>query len=207
MAKTKHQFSADVDAYIEKAAPFARPILKRLRRLYHKACPEIQEVLKWGFPHFEHKGIVGSMAAFKEHASYSFWKAPLMRDPHGLLTAVGNTSMGAMKVSSVDELPADSILLEYITEAVALNEAGKTVPRPKKKTAGKKELEVPKDLEAALKQNKAARAVFDAFSNSHRNEYIEWITEAKQDATRQKRLATTIDWLSNGKPRNWKYMK
>jgi uncharacterized protein YdeI (YjbR/CyaY-like superfamily) len=206
MAKTKHNFSADVDAYIEKAAPFARPILKRIRRLFHKACPQIEEVMKWSFPHFEYKGIVGSMAAFKEHAGYSFWKAPLLQDPHGLLRAVGKTSMGSMKVKSVDELPSDKILLEYIAEAVALNEAGKSVTRPKKST-GKKVLDVPEDLQAALKKNKVARATFEAFSNSHRHEYVEWITEAKQEATRRRRLATTIDWLANGKPRNWKYMK
>lgn len=200
--------SPEFDAYIEKAAPFARPILKRIRRLFHQACPEIQEVMKWSFPHFEYKGIVGSMAAFKQHASYGFWKASLMQDTHSLLKGVGSTSMGGMKVTSVDELPDDEILLEYITQAVALNESGTKVERPKKKVA-KKELilKIPPDLQAALKKNKIAKTTFENFSPSHRKEYVEWITEAKQEATRQKRLATTLEWLSEGKPRHWKYMK
>jgi uncharacterized protein YdeI (YjbR/CyaY-like superfamily) len=197
--------SSDFDIYIQNAAPFARPILTRIRQLFHQACPEIQEVMKWNFPHFEHQGIVGSMAAFKQHVSYGFWKAKLMRDPHKLFAAVGKTSMGSMKVTHVDQLPADKILLAYIVEAVGLNESGKTVPRPKSKRGAIKDLPIPEDLQTALRKNKAARVTFENLSPSHRREYIEWITEAKQEATRQRRLATTLEWLSAGKSRNWKY--
>jgi uncharacterized protein YdeI (YjbR/CyaY-like superfamily) len=198
--------SSEVDAYIERAAPFARPILKRVRKLFHQACPEIQETMKWSFPHFEYKGIVGSMAAFKKHANFGFWKATLLKDPHGILTGVGDTSMGGVKLTRIDDLPPDEVLLSYIAEAVSLNESGKTVPRPKKKSTGK-EPKVPPDLQAALRKNQKAAATFDGFSPSHRKEYIAWITEAKQEATRQRRLATTIEWLTEGKPRNWKYIK
>lgn len=199
--------SAEVDAYIKRKAPFAQPILHHVRKLFHRACPELKETMKWNFPHFEYKGIVGSMAAFKQHVSYGFWKASLMQDPHGLLAAVGTkTSMGGMKVTRLDELPADDILLAYITEAVSLNESGASISRPKRKKSSAV-VKVPAELQAALKKNKKASATFEGFSPSHRKEYIEWITEAKQDATKQKRLATTLEWLSEGKPRNWKYMR
>lgn len=192
------------DAYIAKSAPFARPILEKLRKLFHLACSDFEEVMKWGFPHFDYKGPVGSMAAFKQHASWGFWKAKLMKDPHGLLKLMANHSMGHGKVTDVSQLPPDKILLAYIREAVALNEQGIKAPAPKKK---KGELVVPDYFMAALKKNKKALATFNGFSPSHRREYVEWVTEAKQDATREKRLATAIEWIAEGNPRNWKYMK
>ena len=196
--------SPAIDAYIAKAAPFARPILKKLRTLFHKACPQVTETMKWSFPHFEYQGVLGSMAAFKQHVSFGFWKAALMNDPKGLLKGVGNTSMAAIKVSSLDELPSDGTLLAYIREAVRLNEQGVKIERPKKGKA--KSVEVPAYVVAALRKNKKAKATFEKFSPSHQREYVEWITEAKQEATRQKRLATALEWLAEGKPRNWKYM-
>src|SRR5262245_16090058 len=110
--------SPAVDAYIAKSAKFAQPILKRIRSLFHKACPEIEETMKWSFPHFEYKGVVGSMAAFKQHASYGFWKASLMKDPHQILARVGETSMGGRRVTSLADLPPDNVLIAYIQEAV-----------------------------------------------------------------------------------------
>jgi len=197
--------SPAVDAYIAKSADFAKPILKKLRALFHKACPQLSETMKWNFPHFEYKGIVGSMAAFKQHVSFGFWKASLMNDPEGLLEGVRNTTMAAKRVTSVDDLPADGTLLAYIREAVRLNEEGIKVPAKRKKAA--KPVTVPSDLLAALKKNKKAQTTFDGFSPSHQREYVEWITEAKQESTRQKRLVTTIEWLAEGKPRHWKYRK
>ncbi len=193
------------DAYIAKSAPFARPILKKLRALFHKACPQISETMKWSFPHFEHRGIVGSMAAFKQHVSIGFWKSGLMSDPHGLLKNAVNGGMAALKVTHLDELPADGTLLAYIREAVRLNEEGVKLPRPKRQAA--KPVKVPDFILAALKTNQKARTTFDAFSPSHQREYVEWIAEAKQEATRQKRLATALKWLAEGKPRHWKYRK
>jgi uncharacterized protein YdeI (YjbR/CyaY-like superfamily) len=192
-----------VDAYIRKAAPFARPILEKIRALFHGACPDIDETMKWSFPHFEFCGIVGSMAAFKQHATFGFWKASLMKDPHGLLRAVGETPMSRAQFTDVSELPPDAVLQEYIREAVALNEQGVKVEKPKKEK--KPAVEVPDYFLAALKKNKKALATFEAFSPSHRREYVEWVAGAKQDATRQKRLAQAVEWLAEGKSRNWKY--
>lgn len=198
--------SPEIDAYIEKSADFAQPILQKIRRLFQKAYPQIEETIKWGFPHFEHKGIVGNMAAFKKHVSFGFWKGQLMSDPEGLFKGVGETCMNALKVKDVSELPADKILVAYIQEAVALNEDEVKSPRPKKKQA-KKEVDVPGDLMQALKKNKKAHATFQNFSYTNRKEYVEWVTEAKQESTRQKRLATAVEWMAEGKPKNWKYMK
>lgn len=193
----------EVDTYIEKAAEFARPILKKIRALFHQASPKIQESIKWGAPHFEYKGIVGSMAAFKHHAGFGLWKASLLKDPNNFFTAAGENAMGGRKVTDVSQLPADKILIGYIREAVALNEAGVKAPANRRP---KKPLRIPEYFRAALAKNKKALATFEAFSPSHKREYVEWVTEAKQEATRAKRLATTIEWLAEGKPRNWKYM-
>jgi uncharacterized protein YdeI (YjbR/CyaY-like superfamily) len=196
----------EVDAYIAKSAKFARPILTKIRQLFHEASPLIEEEMKWSFPHFVYKGIVGSMAAFKQHVSLGFWKAALMTDPLGLLHGVGETSMGRTKIASLDQLPPDKQLLGYIREALALNESGAKVAKPKKNTKAKPE-ELPDDLAAALQKNKKAKTAFAAFSPSHRKEYVEWITEAKQEATRKKRLQTALEWMAEGKSRHWKYQR
>ena len=192
-----------VDGYIAKAAPFAPPILEAIRKAYHRAHPEIVEVIKWGVPHFDYKGPLGNMAAFKQHVGYGFWKSKLMDDPHGILVA-GERAMGGMKVRGITELPSEKVLVSYIRQAIRLNEAGVKVARPKRDDAP---VGVPEDLAAALSRSAAARTTFEAFPPGRRREYVEWIVEAKQEATRQKRLATAIEWLAEGKPRNWKYMK
>lgn len=193
-----------VDAYIARSAPFAQPILEHLRELVHKACPEIDETIKWSFPHFDYKGIVCSMAAFKQHCSFGFWKAAIMEDPKGILTIVGRTSMGHFdKITSLKDLPSDKIMIDYIRHAVKLNEGD--VKLPPKKSVKAKAVNVPDYLAKALKKNKKAHAAFEAFSNSHRNEYVQWITEAKTEPTRIKRMEQAVAWLSEGKSRNWKY--
>lgn len=193
-----------VDAYIAKSADFARPILEHLRALVHKACPDVQETMKWSFPHFDYKGIVCSMAAFKHHCSFGFWKASLMRDPDGILTT-GNGMGHLGKITSLKDLPSDRILIKYIKEAAKLNEEGARVDRAK--SATKEPLKVPDDFASALKKNKQALEVFENFPPSHKREYIEWITEAKRPETRTKRIATTLQWLSKGQSKNWKYEK
>jgi hypothetical protein len=190
-----------VDVYIAKSADFARPILMRLRALMHKACPTVEETIKWGVPHFEYKGVFAGMAAFKQHAAFGFWKRRLMKDPAGFFSK-GESGMGGRKIRSLDELPSDTVLLGYIREAVALNEQGAKVPRSTRK---RPPVRVPAYLAAALKRNAKARRTFGNFSASQRREYVEWLTDAKQEATRERRLATAIEWMAEGKARNWKY--
>lgn len=200
----KGNFNPAFDEYIAESAEFARPILKKIRDAFHKACPEIEETMKWSVPHFEYEGIVGSMAAFKQHVGWGFWKASLLKDPKKLFTRVGETAMGGAKVTDISQLTSDKVLLAYIREAVALNRDGVKGPAEKKKP--KAELKVPDYFMAALKKNMKALAMFEAFSPSKKREYVEWIVEAKQEATRDKRLAQAIQWMAEGKPRNWKYM-
>jgi uncharacterized protein YdeI (YjbR/CyaY-like superfamily) len=145
------------------------------------------------------------MAAFKQHATFGVWKASLLEDPHGLLRPDGDTAMSRGRFTDVSELPPDAVLLEYIRAAVKLNEQGVKVVKPKKEK--KPEVEIPDDFHAALKKNKKALATFEAFSPSHRREYVEWIVEAKQAATRQKRLTQAVEWLAEGKARHWKYQR
>lgn len=192
-----------VDAYIAKSAEFARPILARLRALMHKACPQIEETIKWGVPHFEYKGVVANMAAFKQHASFGFWKRRLMDDPAGFFPAADDSSMGGRKIRAMSDLPADAVLIRYIKAAIALNEQGVKLANAGRKK--KPPVKAPADLLAALKKNARARATFDALTPSKQREYVEWLTEAKRQATRATRLATTIEWLAAGKSRYWKY--
>ena len=196
-----------VEAYIEKSAPFAKPVLLKLRKLIFQACPEARETIKWSFPNYEvHGSMLCSMAAFKEHCAFSFWKASLLKDPEGILQVKERNAMGHLdRIGSLKDLPVDKILVAYLKEAALLNKNNIRLARTK--SAPKKELPVPKTLAAALKKNKKAAAVFESFSPSHRREYIEWITEAKTEETMNKRLATTLEWLEEGKSRNWKYKK
>jgi uncharacterized protein YdeI (YjbR/CyaY-like superfamily) len=194
---------ARVDAYIEKAGDFAKPVLKHLRKLVHVGCPKVEETIKWGVPHFMYKGMLASLASFKNHCAFGFWKGKLLASlkPDGKLwDAWGQYG----KLTSLADLPTDKVILQQVREAARLNDEGVKAP-PQRKAANKTPLRVPADLKAGLKEDAAARATFEGFSYSHKKEYIEWITEAKTDATRQKRLATTLEWLSEGKRRNWKY--
>jgi len=189
-----------VDAYIEKSAEFSKPILVHIRKLVHKACPDITETMKWSFPHFDHKGTVCSMASFKQHCAFGFWKQALLEQD---AFPAEKTAMGSFgRITTVKDLPADKVMIGLIQQAVELNEKGIKVA---KKPVEKKELIVPKDLTSALSKNKTAKTTFDKFSPSHKREYVAWIEEAKTEPTRNKRLATTVEWLSEGKSRNWKY--
>lgn len=190
-----------IDAYIENAAEFAQPILLHLRNLVHKACPDVTETLKWSMPAFEYKGILCGFAAFKAHCTFMFWKQSLLESD---AFPESKTAMGSFgRITSRKDLPTDKVIIGLVYQAMELNEKGIKVP--KKPATAKKELVVPEILTAALKKNKAASETFDKFPYSCKKEYIEWIAEAKTEPTREKRLATTIEWLSEGKRRNWKY--
>lgn len=195
--------STRVDAYIEKSADFAKPILSKLRKLFHQACPAVEEKIKWGVPHFDYKGMLGGMAAFKQHVGFGFWKSELIKDTHKLFDRGPKASMCTVKIANVKDLPPDKVLLSYIKQAVELNDDGTKVE--KKKKAPKPPPTVPPDLKSALAKNRKAAATFENFPPSCRREYIEWITEAKRDETRKKRLATAIEWMNEGKSRHWKY--
>ncbi len=193
-----------VDAYIKQAAPFARPILERIRDDYHKASGKISEDVKWGVPAFVHQGLVGGMAAFKRHVSFGFWRADELPDPEDLFGGKGG-SLFTAKVSDLKDLPTRTTLRGYVKRAVALNAQAGARATPKKKGARKPAPKTPPDLAAALEKNARARKTFEDFPPSARRDYVEWITEAKREATRAKRLATTLAWLGEGKRRHWKY--
>jgi uncharacterized protein YdeI (YjbR/CyaY-like superfamily) len=191
-----------VDAYIAKAADFAKPILNRLRDAVHASCPDVEEDMKWSFPHFMYKGMLCSLASFKEHATFGFWKGSLIFDDQ----AKSSEAMGQLgRLTKPSDLPAKKVLAGYIKKAMALNDEGVKVVRAPKRAAPKA-LRVPDDLAVALKKNKTAQAAFERFSPSHQREYVEWITEARSADTRARRLLTAIEWMGEGKSRNWKYL-
>ena len=199
------QYDPRVDAYIEKAAPFAQPILKHLRQLVHSVSPLLTETMKWGFPFFDYKGSVCQMAAFKEHIGFGFWKQRLLDDPNKFIQMEDGTAGSFGKIASLNELPPDEILVDFIKQAMLLNEAGNKKPVVKKETAPKAPIEMPADFAGLLGANPKALEVYYNFSPSAKREYLEWIVDAKTDATRLKRMETALEWIGEGKTRNWKY--
>ena len=189
-----------IDAYIAKAAPFAKPILEHVRERVHAAAPEAEETIKWGAPGFTVEGkILLIMAAFKAHAALNFWRGQELGD--------GSPKAGAMgqfgRLNSLDDLPPDAELDALIREAEAL---AKTAPVPRKvKHEPNPPVELHPEFAAALKANPKAQAVLDSFPPSARRDYLDWIAEAKQDATRDKLISTAIEWLCEGKKRHWIY--
>ncbi len=196
-----------VDEYISKSADFAKPILIHLRQLVHTACPDVHETIKWGFPHFDYKGPMCHMASFKQHCVFGFWKAALMKDKTLMKNAKSETAMGHLgKLTSLKDLPSDKKLIANIKDAMKLNETGINITSVKKPST-KKEIKTPDDFLVALKKSKKALAAFEGFSPSHKREYLEWIVEAKRGETREKRIVQAVEWMAEGKPRNWKYIK
>jgi uncharacterized protein YdeI (YjbR/CyaY-like superfamily) len=188
-----------VDAYIAESADFAKPILAYVRELVHATCPQTEETLKWGMPTFMHHGMLCGVAAFKQHCTFGFWK-------HGLVVGAGRyeDAMGQFgRITKVADLPPKKELVGYIKKAMQLNEDGIRTPRSAKR---KPPPRTPADLAAALKKNRKALATYETFSPTAKRDYVEWITEAKTDATRLRRLATAVEWMAKGKQRNWKYM-
>jgi len=195
-----------VDAYIAKSPDFARPILTYLRDVVHEGCPGVAETMKWSTPTFDHHGIMCSIAAFKQHCVFGFWKAPLlMLDGKPLVKKMESGAGQFGKLTTCKDLPARSKLLKLVKDAAKLNESGVVMERAPRAAA--RPVQVPADLTRALRSNTKARAAFAAFSPSHKREYVEWIVEAKTAQTRQRRLETALEWMSEGKPRNWKYMR
>ena len=175
-----------IDLYIYNAADFARPILLHLRELIHFTCPDVEETIKWSFASFDYKGPMCSMASFKQHCAFGFWKASLMKDKSLIANAESESAMGHYgKITTLRDLPPDKKIIAHIKEAMMLNEKGIKLP-PKKVTTRKKEI---------------------VASPSHKREYLEWIIEAKTDDTKNRRMDKAIEWMSEGKSRNWKYMK
>ena len=196
-----------VDAYIAKSADFARPILKHVRKLVHKGCPKIEETIKWGVPAFEREGIVAMMAAFKRHVAFGFWRERLIRERLGAdadraFPKDAKLGMGGRRYHTRDELPPDAVIVLAVKFAVELNESG---VRPKREVKRKPPPKMPPYLVAALKKNTKARATFARLTPGQQREYVEWLVEARQEATRERRLAQAVAWLAEGKRRYWKY--
>lgn len=193
-----------IDAYIAKAPDFAKPILNELRKRVHKACPEVVEDIKWGQPHFNYKGIFAGMGSFKAHAVFGFWKGEIIFGRK----AAEQEAMGQFGcMTSVKDLPKAPLFNKWIKQAMKLNDEGVVAPSRAKPKGPPKKVPVPPVLLAALKRSPKAKETFDGFSPSHKREYAEWIAEAKTEETRERRLETAIEWMEEGKPRMWKYMK
>ena len=188
-----------VDAYLARQRDFAKPILTYLRDVIHEACPECEETLKWSSPTFMYEGILCGMAGFKEHIVFGFWKHELLLGPD---RPRGAGSYG--RLTSLSDLPPKRQLVALVKKAMELNENGAKAPR--KRTTPKKKFPFPADLKSALAKNAKAKTTYAAFSPSHQREYLEWITDAKGEDTRQRRIAQAVEWMAEGKPRNWKYM-
>jgi uncharacterized protein YdeI (YjbR/CyaY-like superfamily) len=200
------QYDPRIDEYIDKKPAFAQSVLKYIRELMHAASPLITENIKWGHPFFEYKGALANMAAFKAHCALGFWKGSLLKDPRGFINKGDEPSAGSFgRITSLTDLPPDEVLIDFIVQAIALNEAGEKGNMKKAVSIPKAAIPEPDYFIAALEENQQAKAVFDAFSPSCKREYLEWITEAKTEPTRLKRMETALEWIAEGKTRHWKY--
>lgn len=196
-------FDPRIDAYINKSADFAQPILQYIRATVHEACPEAEETIKWGFPHFMYHGILCSMASFKQHCAFGFWQARRMAE----LSQSPNEAMGDFgRISQIKDLPGKVVLKRMLKQAMVLNTVPAAMSQAKPKRTAKPALIAPEAFLNALAKNRKAKTSFDHFSPSHQREYIEWILEAKREETVKKRILASIEMLADGKPRHWKYM-
>lgn len=190
-----------IDAYIKKSPEFAQPILKKLRTQIHKACPKVVEDIKWNAPFYLYQDrIICATMAFKKHCAVVFWKASLISKKEGVKAKADLKHMRRM--SDVGDLLTDKEFAAYIKLAMHFNEPTTKLP-PRKERATP--LEVPKDLMASLRNSPKAMATFKAFTPSKRKDYILWINSAKTETTRDARIETAVDWMAEGKSRNWKY--
>ena len=190
-----------IDAYIAKSADFARPILTHLRGVVHPACPEVEETIKWSMPHFQYKGMLCAMSAFKAHCAFSFWQGAVMF-PDSPKDAMGHFG----RITCIGDLPPEKELVAFVKQAMKLNDEGAPAPG-RANVAAPRELATPEYFIAALAANPAAQATFEAGSPSFKREYVDWIVDAKTEVTRGKRMVQAIEWLAEGKSRNWKYAK
>lgn len=192
---------ARIDAYLDRAQPFAQAILTRVRERVHAVLPEIEETVKWSAPAYTLGGkIILITAAFKSHAAINFWRGQEIRD------GANEDGMGQFgKLKSIGDLPPDGELDALIRKAAEL---AHSAPTPRKtKHQPKPAPEMHPDFAAALDRSAKAKAALESFPPSARRDYLEWVADAKQDDTRAKRIATAVEWLSEGKRRNWKYEK
>lgn len=193
-----------IDEYIAKAAPFARPLLETMREIVHEAVPAVEETIKWRSPFFVYEGPLCNMAAFKAHCAFGFWKGNLVvGQPEADQKSAGHLG----RLTSIDDLPPKKVLIAWIRKAAKLNEEGIRTPERGTKRAAKPEIAMPPEFESALARSGSGRKDFDALAPSHRREYIEWIAEARTEPTRERRIAQAIEWIQQGKSRNWKYAR
>ncbi len=199
------QYNERVDAYIAKSPDYAKPILVHIREFVHRAAPELTEIIKWGFPFFDYKGPVCQMAAFKRHCAFGFWREKMLQDPKGFLKCDGEESSAGSfgPILSINDLPPEDVLIDFIHQAIAINEKGVKVE--KKPAAPKPEITMPAEFESALNSSPIVREQYERFSPSGKREYLEWFADAKTDVTREKRMQQALEWIAEGKTRNWKY--
>jgi uncharacterized protein YdeI (YjbR/CyaY-like superfamily) len=203
----KTGFNTAIDEYIAKSEDFAKPILEHWRKLIHEACPGVEEAIKWSLPHFDYKGdFMFVLSAYKNHCSFTFIKAGLMTDPRlrdsKLLKPI-QRFLG--KITTLADLPPDGEFIKLLHEAVALNEQGIKMERPNAGKSG--EMEIPDYFVERLKQNPKAKEIFESKSPSFRKNYLVWITDAKTEMTRQKRIEQSLEWIAEGKGRFWQSEK
>ena len=197
---------ARVDDFINNAPPFAKPVLIHLRKLVHDACPQGAETIKWKVPVFEYKGLLCGFGVFKQHCAFNIFKAKLMKQAAAFEQKNTEGAGQFGRITSLRDLPADDVIIAYIKEAMKLNEEGVQFAKTKP-DQNNVILYYPEGMKAALAENKKANDKFESLRYSHKKEYVEWIAEAKGEATRNKRIATMLAWLEEGKRRNWKYEK
>lgn len=185
-----------VDEFIERAQPFAKPILTHVRERVHTLVPDVREDIRWRMPAFMRgNSILLIVGAFKAHVAINFWRGDSVV-PHETSGALGQLG----RLTTLDDLPA-----EFDALILAAADTANAPPTRRKREASSPPAQIHPHLSAALDGAPAARACFDAFTPAQQRDYVEWIADAKQEQTRARRIAQAIEWIGEGKRRNWQY--
>lgn len=193
-----------INLYIAEQPEWQRKLLVRLRQLIHSTDAEVEETWKWNSPHFDHQGIMVGLQAFKEHVAVWFHKGSLIKDPKKLFEALPKgeeKGMRSYKLFEGDKLN-EAAFIDLVKQAVALNAKGTKLTDAK---PARKALVIPEDLEHVLHKDPTAWANWEAFNYSCKKEYIEWVTDAKQEETRKRRIAQALEKIREGESKEEKH--
>ncbi|MCB0792148.1 MAG: DUF1801 domain-containing protein [Flavobacteriales bacterium] len=195
-----------INSHIAEQDEWKRRLMVRLRQLIHQVDPGIEETWRWNGPHFDRNGIMLGMSAHKTCVSIWFHKGALLKDPRRLFEPLEKDEAKGMRVYKLKESDAidEKAFTELVKQAVKLNEDGVKLSEAK---PARKTLVVPPELESVLKKDQHAMTNWEGFSYSKKKDYIEWVTDAKREETRKRRIAQAFQLIRDGLALNERYEK
>jgi hypothetical protein len=190
-----------INLYIAELPDWQRKHLVRVRQLIHSTEERIEEAWRGNAPHFDHQGSLIGMHAFKSCVSIWFHKGASLKDGHGLFKLTEKDAEREVRKYKIHEGESinEKAFLDLLKQALKVNaaQAGGAETKPTSRA-----LVVPSDMEQVLRKDEQAWAQWEGLAASHKREYVEWITDAKQDETRKRRLAKALEMIRDGQAKN-----